>query len=46
MHRQIGNAVPLPIGHALGWELKEALFENHKSNLAQVIEIIDKHVQN
>ena len=26
MHRQISNAVPLPVGHTLGWELREALF--------------------
>ncbi|KAF8963951.1 S-adenosyl-L-methionine-dependent methyltransferase [Flammula alnicola] len=26
MHRQIGNAVPLPVAHALGRELRESLF--------------------
>ena len=26
MHRQIGNAVPLPISIALGRELRQALF--------------------
>jgi DNA (cytosine-5)-methyltransferase 1 len=27
MHRQIGNAVPLPVGAALGRELRLALFK-------------------
>ena len=27
MHRQIGNAVPMPISIALGRELRQALFE-------------------
>lgn len=27
MHRQIGNAVPLPVGHALGRELQESLYK-------------------
>ena len=27
MHRQIGNAVPLQIGDALGRELRESLFQ-------------------
>ena len=26
MHRQIGNAVPLPLGAALGQELRAALY--------------------
>ena len=34
MHRQIGNAVPWPVGVALGRELREAMFkywlENHE----------------
>ena len=34
MHRQIGNAVPWPVGFALGRELGDAMFkhwlENHK----------------
>lgn len=44
MHRQIGNAVPLPIGHALGRELKEALFERHTQDLASTIEIGDENI--
>ncbi|TDL19401.1 S-adenosyl-L-methionine-dependent methyltransferase [Rickenella mellea] len=31
MHRQIGNAVPLPMGHALGRELRAAMFKKWKS---------------
>ncbi|KAF8644239.1 hypothetical protein AX16_008594 [Volvariella volvacea WC 439] len=31
LHRQIGNAVPWPIGIALGRELREALFKKWKS---------------
>ncbi|KAF8913180.1 S-adenosyl-L-methionine-dependent methyltransferase [Gymnopilus junonius] len=27
MHRQIGNAVPIPLAHALGRELRESLFK-------------------
>jgi len=30
MHRQIGNAVPLPLGRALGRGLREAVFREWK----------------
>jgi DNA (cytosine-5)-methyltransferase 1 len=30
MHRQIGNAVPLPLGRALGRELRETLYREWK----------------
>ncbi|KAH9486450.1 DNA (cytosine-5)-methyltransferase 1 [Psilocybe cubensis] len=40
IHRQIGNAVPLPLAHALGRELRESLFNlwNRKREDAIVIE--------
>jgi len=41
MHRQIGNAVPLPVGHALGRELREALFTKWITQREQAIEIED-----
>jgi len=41
MHRQIGNAVPLPVGHALGRELREALFTKWIAQREQAIEIED-----
>ena len=41
MHRQIGNAVPLPVGHALGRELREALFTKWVAQREQAIEIED-----
>ena len=41
MHRQIGNAVPLPVGHALGRELREALFNKWIAQREQAIEIED-----
>lgn len=30
MHRQIGNAVPLPLARALGRELREVIFKEWK----------------
>jgi len=30
MHRQIGNAVPLPVAQALGRQLRDSLFEKWK----------------
>lgn len=42
MHRQIGNAVPLPVGYALGQELRKALFEKYQSNIAKPIQIVDE----
>jgi DNA (cytosine-5)-methyltransferase 1 len=41
MHRQIGNAVPLQVGHALGRELREALFTKWVAQREQAIEIED-----
>jgi DNA (cytosine-5)-methyltransferase 1 len=39
MHRQIGNAVPLPVGNALGRELGMALFKKWKKDKANAMEI-------
>ena len=33
MHRQIGNAVPLPVAHAIGRELRKVLYKQWKVNL-------------
>ncbi|KIM47705.1 hypothetical protein M413DRAFT_15837 [Hebeloma cylindrosporum] len=41
MHRQIGNAVPLPVGYALGRELREALFTKWIGQREQAIVIED-----
>ena len=41
MHRQIGNAVPLPVGHALGRELRKVLYNKWKANLDEAIWIDD-----
>jgi DNA (cytosine-5)-methyltransferase 1 len=45
MHRQIGNAVPLPVGHALGRELREALFTRWIAQREQAIVIDDDEDQ-
>lgn len=37
MHRQIGNAVPLPVGHALGRELRKVLYQKWKADLDEAI---------
>ena len=41
MHRQIGNAVPPPVGHALGRELRKVLYNKWKENLDDAIWIDD-----
>ena len=41
MHRQIGNAVPLPLAHALGRELRKVLYNKWKANLDEAIWIDD-----
>ena len=41
MHRQIGNAVPLPVAHALGRELRKVLYEKWKISLDEAIWIDD-----
>lgn len=41
MHRQIGNAVPLPVAHALGRELRKVLYQKWKVNLDEAIWIDD-----
>ena len=41
MHRQIGNAVPLPVAHALGRELRKVLYNKWKDNLDEAIWIDD-----
>ena len=41
MHRQIGNAVPLPVGHAIGRELRKVLYKKWKANLNEAICIDD-----
>ncbi|KAF9486388.1 S-adenosyl-L-methionine-dependent methyltransferase [Pholiota conissans] len=40
MHRQIGNAVPLPLGEALGRELRESLYKKwcHISETATLVQ--------
>ena len=35
MQREIGNAVPWPVGNALGRELRDALFEEWLRNKQQ-----------
>jgi hypothetical protein len=42
MHRQIGNAVPLPVAHALGRELRKVLYNKWKANLDEAIWIDDE----
>lgn len=37
MHRQIGNAVPLPVAHAIGRELRKVLYQRWKVNLDEAI---------
>ena len=41
MHRQIGNAVPIPVAHALGRELRKVLYNKWKVNLDEAILIDD-----
>jgi DNA (cytosine-5)-methyltransferase 1 len=41
MHRQIGNAVPVPVAHALGRELRKVLYQRWKVNLDEAIWIDD-----
>ena len=41
MHRQIGNAVPIPVAHALGRELRKVLYNKWKVNLDEGILIDD-----
>lgn len=41
MHRQIGNAVPLPVAHALGRELRKVLYNKWKVDLEEAIWIDD-----
>jgi len=41
MHRQIGNAVPIPVAHALGRELRKVLYQKWKANLDEAIWIDD-----
>ena len=41
MHREIGNAVPLPVAHALGRELRKVLYKKWKVNLDEAIWIDD-----
>lgn len=38
MHRQIGNAVPLPLGRALGREFQETLYREWKGGRLDVQE--------
>jgi DNA (cytosine-5)-methyltransferase 1 len=41
MHRQIGNAVPLQVAHALGRQLRKSLFQTWKSKRESAIIIDD-----
>jgi hypothetical protein len=46
MHRQIGNAVPLPVAHALGRELRKVLYNKWKVDLDEAIWIDDEEDDN
>ncbi|KAJ3509389.1 hypothetical protein NLJ89_g5249 [Agrocybe chaxingu] len=46
MHRQIGNAVPLPVGHALGRQLRKSLFRKWEAQRAEAIQIDDDENEN
>lgn len=37
MHRQIGNAVPIPVAHAIGRELRRSLFQRWKTQREESI---------
>ncbi|PPQ70742.1 hypothetical protein CVT26_014707 [Gymnopilus dilepis] len=39
MHRQIGNAVPIPVARALGRELRDALYKKWLARRAEAIVI-------
>ena len=41
MHRQIGNAVPIPLAHALGRQLRKSIFQKWKTQREGVIKIDD-----
>lgn len=41
MHRQIGNAVPLPVAHALGRKFRKSLFTRWKTQREEAIMIED-----
>ncbi len=41
MHRQIGNAVPLQVAHALGRQLRKSLFQKWKIQREEAIVIDD-----
>jgi DNA (cytosine-5)-methyltransferase 1 len=41
IHRQIGNAVPLPVAHALGRQLRKSLFQKWKIQREETIVIDD-----
>ncbi len=41
MHRQIGNAVPLPLAHALGRRLRKSLFKRWKTQREEAVMIED-----
>ena len=42
MHRQIGNAVPIPLAQALGRELRKSLFRRWKTQREEAIVIPDE----
>ncbi|CAA7265858.1 unnamed protein product [Cyclocybe aegerita] len=46
MHRQIGNAVPLPVAHALGRQLRKSLFRKWEAQRAEAIQIDDDEDEN
>jgi len=46
MHRQIGNAVPIPLAQALGRELRKSLFQRWKTQREEAIVIPDEDDDN
>jgi hypothetical protein len=46
MHRQIGNAVPIPLAQALGREFRKSLFQRWKTQREEAIVIPDEDDDN
>lgn len=39
MQRQIGNAVPFPVGRALGLELRAAMFKDWRAKRDEIVDL-------